>query len=328
MAIDYLHTDRRIIGSIPYNAGQRNTLDIETGAALIETAIRLRFTITTTTTPMADPKWNVLARLIRRFELVVQEQDNVIAMDGAGLLMRALLDYGTLPEGAGDAFVLTAAPTTTNYDITIPIAHFLPRSQFPLQCAIDLRGINSASYAIQWGTLTDMVGTVGGGVLSNVQCDIVGTYLNRLVTQGNQRLMVRALDQQTKELTATNENFNIQMDKNTGLAYRSLSLVTTAADVAVDTILPSQARLVSGSKTFVNMPAAFIKNLAKSYRSLNAELVGIYPLDLPSLGDPNQMIATDALDADLRWELQATKVTGTNQIINYREAKRPLQIAA
>ncbi|MBL4766474.1 MAG: hypothetical protein JKY94_01960 [Rhodobacteraceae bacterium] len=325
MAFRSMHAARRQLGTISYTKGNRETLDLETGAVLFNLFLRLKFTITAGATAMIGPKWFTLARLIKKLEIEVQEQDNIVSMDGAGVLMRALRDYGTLPLGAGDTFALSG---TTSYDIWIPLALFLPRSN--LQTALDLRGINSATLAVTWGGLSDLVTTPGAtAALSGVSLQVVGEYWQDVPNE-LPRFAVRELTQQTNPLTGSNSEFNIAMDKNTGVRYRSLVLASLQNDIAVDTVLAGNAQLLSGSDVFWNAPALMARASDKIYRSLESEanLTGLYPFEVSSFGQSEQMIPTNALDADLRFELDATYTAGNTKVVNYKEAVRAMKLGA
>jgi hypothetical protein len=319
-----LQTTRRTLGTITYaQAGGVGSVDYDTDSVVLTTWLRLQFSITTTTTPMAGPYYNVLARILRDVTIQVQGRDQVVSLAGEDLLTMANLDYGTPPHGAGDSFVLTAAPTTTAYDVFIPIPHFLPRSRVPLTTALDLRGITSATLTVRWGQMSDLVSTVGGGVLDSASVTVVGEYLDN-VPQGTPGFRVRSLDKQSVPVTGTDASFQVVLDKGSGLLYRRFVLYTLQDDDEVSTILDGNTfQLVAGNQSFWNVPATWIKAEAKSRDSLATELSGVYPVMIPTLGDPTQMIPTAALDADLRLKTGVTYGSGTQYLYNLREAVRP-----
>ncbi len=318
-----LQTTRRSLGTIAYTSGGTGSVDYDTDSVATMTWLRLQFSLTTTTTALSGPYYNVLARLIRDCTIQVQGRDQVVTLSGEDLLTMALLDFGTLPQGAADTFVLTAAPTTTAYDVWLPIPHFLPRSRSPLTTALDLRGMTSATVTIRWGAPSDLASTSSGTVVASASVNVYADYLDN-VPEGTPGFRVRSLDRQTAPVTGTDASFQIVLDKGSGLLYRRFVMVTTRDDDAVDTILDGNTfQLVAGNQNFWTSPAELLKADGKSMNSLAAELSGVYPVMITSLGDPAQMIPTAALDADLRIKTGVTYTSGTEQIANLREAVRP-----
>lgn len=322
MPFNGLQTTVRNLGSISYQASQKGSLDLDTDSVLLASWLRLQATLTNGAGALVGPKWNVLARLLRSIEFQIQGREEVISLDGEGALMFALKDFGTLPEGAADPFVVTPS-VTTDYDLWIPIAHFLPRSQSPLLTALDLRGINQASLVVLWGTPVDLADTVTNLVVDSASVTLVGEYLDNV--PGDQAFLVRNLDSQTAPVTGNDANFNITLDKGTGLAYRSFNLVTLRDEDLVSDILDGNTvKLLSGNQNFKSSPAEFWAAHRKSYRALDNELPGVYNIETPWGGDSAQMIPTNTLDADLRLNMGVTFTSGTEKIANYRESVRPL----
>jgi hypothetical protein len=314
-------TTRRSLGNIPYAANQTNSLDLDTDSVLVRLWLRLRYSITVTTTAMVGPKWNAIARLLRTVSVQIQGRDTVISLDGEGILMHALLDYGTLPAGAGDTFTLAAGGPYA-YDVWLPINFFLPRSQMPTATLLDLHGIRSASLIVEWGTISDLVTTVNGGAISvTPTLDVYADYWDNAALQVVPQ--VRSLNVHTEGITGTDPEHNVTMDKGTGLSYRSFRMVTVRDQVAASDILTGDVRLVAGNQNFAKVPAAGLRASAKSDFSLETELVNEYPMVIPTLGRVQQVIPTNALDADLRLQLGVTRTSGTEQVKIYREEIRP-----
>jgi len=320
-----LQTTMRSLGNIPYAANQRGSRDLDVGAVLLETLIRLRYSITVTTTAMVGLKWNTIPRLLRTIEFQIQGRDTVINIDGEGAAMHSLLDYGTLGDGMGDTFTLAVGGPYA-YDVWLKIPHFLPRSTRPLQTALDLRGIRQASVVVTWGAIADLVTTVNGGAISvTPQLDIFGRYLD-FVDPGV-GFLVRNLDVQTAPVTGTSASFDITQDKGTGLLYRNFRLVTLRDQVPVTSILDTNTvRVLAGNQQFFTMVAEGLRADAKQFYDLETELTNIYPLMLTAMGDNSQSMPTNALDADLRINTGVTYTSGTEHIKVYREAIRPFLI--
>jgi len=319
MPFNLYQTTRRSLGNIPYASGQNGSLALDTDSVMTTLWLRLQATIVTTSTAMVGNKWGGIARLLRQIEIQVEGRDTVIGLDGEGAVMLATQDFSTPPHGDG-AVDLTV--TTTVYDLFLPISMALPKSQNPLATALDLRGINQANLVVRWGNIADLVTTVNGGVLSGVSLDVYAEYQDNVPPGVG--FAVRSLDIQSSGVTGTDANFNITQDKGTGLLYRSFKLVTLRGDIAVSTVLDANSiRLVAGNQNFMNWPAELVRASAKSWGHLATELVNVYPVDIPSFGQIQQMINTNMLDADLRIQAGVAYTSGTEKIINYREAVRP-----
>ncbi|WP_431301817.1 hypothetical protein [Sediminicoccus sp. BL-A-41-H5] len=112
-------TVKRRLPSVPYQAGVRNTIAIDRDGVLTMLRVRLQFRVTNGVTAAVGPLWMTLARLIRRFEIIINGADTLISVNGAHLASRALVEMGKRPYGMDAAIVLTAN-AVTDYDIVKP----------------------------------------------------------------------------------------------------------------------------------------------------------------------------------------------------------------
>ncbi len=322
------------IGSVDYSANGSHTLAIARDGLLTEAAIRARFTITHGAAPSTGPLWYALAALIKRMEITLNGRDTVMQIDGPGAIARAIYEYGKMPYAmkggaAASSFndVDVTAATATAYDIVIPIPFFFPNSQDPLRSGLPVNRFGQATLEITYGAVADIFGTVDAGTtITGVTIDLEGDYL--LDVNPDRAFLARVLDQKNEDLPGSTDNFDITIDTGTGLLYRSLMVVTTAAGLAVDTILADGSlALEAGTFTFQKRHAEFLQ--AENMRKFNqaAHQTGVYFLTAEKFGNPQMLINTDRqlLHADLKLIADATKVAGTNTFKVYREAVRPFK---
>jgi hypothetical protein len=314
----------RKLGNVVYVSGARQTLEIDRGAPLLELMLRLRYTVTNGATAPVGPLYQTLARLIRRLELIVGGRDTVISISGASLAARRAYEQGIVEYGMDATVVLTGSAATT-YDVVLSVPLVLPRGRRPDDTALDLRRVSSCTLAITWGPgdCTDFYTTPNSAAISGVTCAVEGRYL--LGAPDSAVYLTRTLDQVNKELTGTNTNFDMVMDRGSGLAYRSFQIETLAAEIGSDGILNAM-RIEAGNFTFRNTDAVQIKG--QNRRDFQfAPITGLYLPELSLFGQGITWIATDKLDSDLRLVLDATKIAGTNMIYVTREGVRPLKLA-
>lgn len=314
----------RNLGTIDFVADQQKTMMIDRDGVLLQLNLRLQYTVTSDSSAMVGPKFETLSRLIKRLEIVMGGRDTVLSLDGPGLVRRAMDDFGVRPQGTGDTFVLTGSSTATSYDMVIPVVFWSPRGRRPQDTALDLRKVRQATLRIQWGDIDDLVTTVNAAVISGVTCTVEGQYM--LDVADTDAFLVRQLDMLEEELTGSNENFTILLDSQTGLLMRSALLVTTANDVAVDTIIGGgNIRVESGSFVFKNQNGRMLQGDNTLMYNLQQD-TGVYDLPFLKFGEGVNLVNTGALTANLNLKLDATKVTGTNVIKVYRESWRPLKV--
>lgn len=314
----------RNLGTIDFAADQQKTLMIDRDGVLLQLNLRLQFTVTAGSSAMVGPKDETLSRLLKRVEIVMGGRDTVFSLDGPGIVKRAKDDFGVVPQGMGDTFVLTGTSTATAYDITLPLVFWSPRGRRPDDTALDLRKVRQATLRIQWGDIDDLVGTVNSAVVSGVTCTVEGQYM--LDVPDNQAFLVRQLDMLEQELTGSNENFTITLDGVTGLLMRSALVSTVADDVAVNTIIGSgNIRVESGSFVFKNQNGRMIQG-DNTLMFNRQQDTGTYDLNFLKFGEGAHLVNTGALTANLNLKLDATKVSGTNVIKVYRESWRPLKV--
>lgn len=318
---------RHRLQNIPYQAGVRNTIPIDRDGVLAMLAVRLAFTVTNGATGPVGPLWMTLARLIRRLEVVVNGQDTVVAINGAHLASRALFDFGARQFGMDDTVVLTNS-AATNYQIVLPIPFYLPRARRPDDTALDLRKVAQATIGITWGDQTDLFTTPNNAAISNVTCAVEGHYL--LDAPADQVYMVRTLDMVEQNNAASNQNFQILVDRGQDIFWRSFHIATLRNDIAVNTMLDGgDIRLLAGSFFYVNREAVHVRAEARRAFGLPAaeaaDATGIYPVYMPFLGQGTTLINAGALTADLFFNFNITYTSGTEKVSISREAMRPLR---
>jgi hypothetical protein len=313
----------RKLGTVDFAENARKTLEIDRDGVLMQLDLRLQFTITNSATPAVDPQWNALASLFKRIEMIVGGRDTVVSIDGPGLVARAQKEFGTSIFGMDDTVVLTGSAVTA-YDVIIPLSFFLPRGRRPDDTGLDLRRQQQVSLAITWGDIDDFYGTANAAVISAVTCSVEGNYL--LYAPTDKAFFARNLDMVERDLPGSTDNFDITMDKGTGLFYRSFQVVTLADGLAVNTILdPGSISLEAGSFVFTKRDAIMWRAHNKHNFGQEAATTGLYYMPTYMFGEGSSMINSGVLQSDLKFIFDATKVTGTNTIRVYREAMRPLK---
>jgi hypothetical protein len=320
-----LHLPRHI-GSIDYASGQRKTMELDQDGVLMQTNIRVRFTVTNGGSAAVGALFQTLARIINRIEFIMGSKDTVISISGAMAAARARYEWGVKPDGMEDTVVLTGAAATA-YDITIPICHFLPRSRRPDDCALDLRRVSQATIAITWAAsdCSDFYTTPNSAAISAVTCDIEGHYHTDVP---NDRVyMVREMRDIEDVLTATNTKHAITIDGKTGLNLRSLAVASLDAKVGENDIV-NRLTLKSGTKTFQDRYGAAVRAHNKPEFGLETLEDGFYYMNLTSFGETVQSIATGPNDvtSDVDLEVDGTKGTGTTNLMVSVEGVRHLSV--
>lgn len=309
------------IGTFAHTAGAKVTMDVPREGVIRKIALRLRFTITTTTTVMAAPRFQALARLIRNLSFNVNGRDTVLSASGEALAVVARTDRGIVPDGLEDTVVLTAGPTATDYDVTIPVYRMLPRSMSPLMCADDLRRASLATLELTWGSISDIVNTVGGGVLSAVSCDVAVEYMVGLPADA--MFNVRQISEQEEAYSAAGE-LDITVAGRTGLDIHSLHFIATD-DYVGSNALVTNLKLQSGAgKIWQDRRGGELQAANKEELGLESILAGLFYMPVLLVGDPRTAIRASDQPADLLARLTVATGAGTERIKTVTEAVRPL----
>ena len=322
--------NRRIkVGSIDYTSGQKKTLDIPRDGVLVQLNLRVKYTVTNGGTAPVGPFFQALARILRRVDIVVAGRDTPISQSGEALASRAHYEFGTLPDGMGDTVVLTASAATV-YDVSIPIALFLPRSRDPMATALDLRKIRQATLEITWAPsdCTQLYTTPNSAAISAVTCDVEAVYM--MDVPEDRGFLVRQLSEIKHTIAATNSALALTIDGQTGLVVRSLCHMLLDDSVGSNAILDAGSIIVqSGAFVFQDEDGPALQAQNKIEFSLEALDTGVYYQPLTFAGDLAQAINTDPtlIPADLKAVYDATKQAGTNEILVSVEAIRQLKIA-
>jgi len=318
---------RRKIGSLTYASGGRQTLEIDRAGVLTRLWLRARFTITNGNSAAVGPLYQTLARILRRIEVIAGGRDTVLSITGESLAARVSYEKGIVAYGM-DASVILTATTATTYDIVLPLEFFLPNARRPDDCALDLRRVNQATLALTFANsdCSDIYTTPNSAAISAVTIDVEGEYL--LDAPADAVFLVRSLDQISQDLASSNANFAIQVDRQSGLFIRTLTLETLAANIGNGSIISSTGQglsLEAGSFVF-NKQAGAIIQATNRHNFRLAVVTGFYLMDETFFGQGTTMINTGGLDADLRLIADATKQSGTNTLVVTRESVRPLKV--
>jgi hypothetical protein len=316
------------LGSIDYVANAKKTLGIDRDGVLMQLNFALSFTITNGGSAAVGPKFNALARLLKRIEINMGGRDTVMSVSGEMLASLARIDYGVGAYGVDDTVVLTGS-AVTSYSIVLPLPMWLPFGRRPDDTGLDLARVRQATIAVTWGDIDDIYTTANSAALSAVNLDVEAEYLlDPKAKDGNRPYyMVRQLDEITKEVTATSSAFSITLDGQTGLLFRNLLFVATDADVGDDDVI-ADIEVKAGSFSWGERKEAALKAGLRHERGISSLETGVYFYPQNKWGELAQLVDTGNLGSDLRAEIDATKGSGTTNITVLRETVRPLKVAA
>src|SRR5260221_2608139 len=91
---------RRRIGSVPYNGGGRQVLDIDRAGVLVALRLHLKYTNTNGAAPPPTPLFQQAARGARRLELVANGRDTAVNVTGHYYSVRPQYElHGVTPYG-------------------------------------------------------------------------------------------------------------------------------------------------------------------------------------------------------------------------------------
>ena len=335
----------RKLGSITFSSGGQQSLQLDKNGVLLRLLLRLQFTVTNSATAPVGPLFMTLARLLRNVQVLVGGRDVVQNMTGWAMAARAIIEAkGVYPQGMA-ATVNTTASAVTSYDVTLPVDFTLPLGARFDDTALDTTGLSQLSLIVSWGTsdAADLFATPNGAAISNVSLDIEGEYIpnpfrdpktgmaisNGIAVQQNpatkpKPYMVRQLDYQQVDISATNSNLGITIDQRTGLVLTSIMAIALADNVGTDSIVNSLS-MDAASLNFLNRDAPEIR--ASNLRDLElttGTIPGMLYVDPRVRGSLTNSIATAGLAGDLKWTADVTEVGTVCQLFIQREGVRPL----
>lgn len=316
-------TVHRKIGTVQYNANQRNSLELDKDGVLLDAHIRAQFTVTNGATGPTGANFQTLARLINRVEVIVGGRDTVQSIPGHLLAARATVERGIVPYGM-DATVVATSGAVTSYDIILPLDFTQPLARRPEDTGLDLRGIGQAAVNITWGSGSDLHAT-NPGVVSAVTCTVEGRYL--LNPNPERSILVRALDYQEETISASNTAMSVTLDSRTGQLFTSFLMVATDGGAGDDDVLNS-VRIEAGPFVYMNRDAEMIKASMRELYQF-APQTGVYYLDPRVEGSLLNGIDTSpgAIVGDLKAIMDVTVGSGTTKLFIQKESVRPLKLA-
>ena len=316
---------RRRSGIIPYVAGGRQTVELDRDGAILKAVLDLSYTVTNGATDPATPLHNWPARLIRRVEVIVGGRDTIWSVSGEELAERLLLEHQGILPGISQS-VTSGNAATTAVRLYLPLEFTLPGGRRIDDTGLDTRGVGTITLSITWATSTaDLFTTPNSAAISGVTLNLETIHLRNL--RPDQVFLVRALDSVERAVTGSTDNFDLTMDRGTGLVYRSFMLRTLNDNVAANTVLDSGVlRLECGAYVFQNRTGYVIRAENQFDQVLQSMRTGSYFIDLLLDGQLSNGINTAALDSDLKFMLGVTKSAGVCNVVCSREAVRPLKL--
>jgi hypothetical protein len=313
----------RQLGTLTYSAGTKQSIEIDRTGVVLETILKLKYTVTNGGTAPSGLKSETLARLIKQLEMTLGGADTFINISGWQLARLRAYELKGEPILGMDATVVTTTSTATTYEIVFRIPHFLPRARRPDDTALDLRNLGQCTLSVLWGDIGDLYGTVNGAAISNVTCEVGAAYAVGVNPEAS--FLLRSLTMQNEEVTSTTSEFQVVIDKGSAqTAYRSLLISAQRDDADADDIV-NALKLQSGSFTWQT-------NKSKVYRSELVEHAEIPPSRLKDgvfWVDPlifqqlNTAIGTSGLTANLVLEADVTATSGVEKLHILRETIRP-----
>lgn len=326
----------RKLGSIRYVTGGRESLELDKNGVLLSLSLRVKFTVTNAVSGPSGPLFQALARVIQRLEIMAGGRDVVQSVPGYFLALRALYESEGIPALGMGATVVVAGGAVTTYDISLPVMFTLPLGRREDDTALDTAGLSQLSAIVTWGKTdcSDLFTTPNGATLSNVSCDVEGTYIANplrdvktgmaVSSRDGKPFLVRHLDYQEVAVTATNNSQAVILDSRTGLVVTSFLVASLADDVGSDAIINSM-RMEAASFVYSLRDAQPIRaENVRNLRLYNSYVTGALYLDPRIDGSVVNAINTSELEGDLKVVLDVTKVGTTCKIGIQREALRPL----
>lgn len=325
----------RKLGSIKYTAGGRESLELDKNGVLLSLLLRIRFTVTNGATGPTGALFQTLARIIQRLEIMAGGRDVVQSIPGYFLALRAQYEAEGIPALGMGATVVTTGSAATTYDLSLPVPFTLPLGRREDDTALDTTGLSQLSAIITWARsdCSDLFTTPNGATISNVSCDVEGTYIaNPMRNQSGMAVssksgkpyLVRHLDYQEVAVTATNNSQAVILDSRTGLVVTSFLFAQLADDVGNDNIINSM-RMEAASFVYSLRDAQPIRaENVRNLRLFNGYVPGALYLDPRIDGSVINAITTSELEGDLKVVLDVTKQGTTCKLGIQREALRPL----
>src|SRR5260221_5258928 len=164
---------RRRIGSIPYNGGGRQVLDIDRAGVLVALRLRLKYTNTNGGTPPTGALFQQAARIAKRIELVANGRDTPVNVSGHYYSVRQQYEFdGTVPYGMETA-IGAGASAVSNVDLVTELRLDAVDGRRADDFGVDSRGMSQLQLALSWGTNADLWGTnPGNATLTNQVCTV------------------------------------------------------------------------------------------------------------------------------------------------------------
>lgn len=317
------------LGEVDFVSGGRKTLNLPRLGVLHQLMIRAAFRITNGGTGPSGLRAQTLARLFRRVEVAIQGRDYIWNLSGERLAALAFHDLGMVAMGM-DATVVTTNSAATDYEIMLPLIFtFPPRYAYMVEdSAIDMRSGLEVNLNLEFATAdcSDFFNTPNSAALSNVAVEVSGLYEDAVGVE--KKYGLRTIDEIQVGLPATNTALQVTVDKGSGVMMRSLLLSTLVDNQYSDAIIDNRLiELLYGQKPIT-------RNKGKHFKAINrhdkgiASPTGLYHIDQTLHGMSKSIIPTGGANADFVLKLDATKQSGTNEIIVLRDGFRALQIAA
>jgi len=321
----------RKIGNLDFVAGGRDSITFDTEGVLFRILLRLTFTVTNGSTGPATPLFQALSRLIKRAEILINGTDTPQSLPGYLLALESYL-INARPALGMEATVVTTNSAATTYDVVLPIYLNNPYGRRLDDTFIAMTGLQQMALHIDWGTVSDMFGTLNGATVAvseaSVHAEYVLNYRNSPSNDGTPTpAQIRWMDYQEVDITSTNPAFEITVDNKTGLYVQSVLVVATVDGVASDAVI-NKFELKSGSNVMQRWDARVLRsdNL-DSFRIPPATLssfplTGIYMID-PKVDGQGKWYGLDTrpgiMPTDLKLSMDVTKQSGTNKVIVRRE---------
>lgn len=318
----------RKLGSIDFVSGGRETLEIDRAGVLVTLFLKLTYTVTNGSSAAVGPFFQTLSRLLARIELIVGGRDTIWSVSGPMLTALILHEVGRPAFGMDATVVLTGSATATVYTVVIPLRLSLPNARRPEDTGLDLRKVSQCSLHVTWGPsdASDFYGTPNSAAIGTVSLNVEGRYI--LDAPVEQLYLVRSLDEVKRDVTGNNTNFDIILDRGSGLFYRSFLIAALADKVGSEAIL-NDMRLEAGSFVFRHQHPTVVRAINQEDAALTtAELpAGVRHLRLIEWGEASRMLNTGLLTSDLKFIFDVTKTGTTCEVNVLREAVRPLKLA-
>jgi hypothetical protein len=284
-------------------------------------AIELRLTCAPTLTAANNTAAKTLRgdewAVVKKIEIIANGTDVVKTIDGPTLRWLNVIYTGVMPNVT--SALADGATANVPCDSTLFIPFMMPRSIRPIDTLMDSSVMSNLEIAVTWGTYTDINASATAWTTQpTLEVNSVESFGQEGSKFSNWRLFSI-----TKDISATNSQFQIDLPVNT--VYRGFSMIFTDTAVESAAIL-NNFRWKSGTNVFADVSGKILNaewtskvglhraSASSTFKSASSVLGGVYHYD--HVDDGYLSEAVDTLGySEHHLELDVTVGSGATQCI-------------